>query len=61
MATLALIVILFDGGMSIGMRRFRAAAVPIAILGVVGTFVTFALVGRGGPLPARVRLDGGAS
>ena len=30
-ATVALIVILFDGGASIGLRRFRAAAVPIAL------------------------------
>jgi potassium/hydrogen antiporter len=39
-ATLALIVILFDGGASIGWRRFRPSAVPIAVLGVVGTFAT---------------------
>src|SRR5947199_882752 len=43
-ATLALIVILFDGGASIGARRFRAAAVPIALLGTVGTFATAGLV-----------------
>jgi cell volume regulation protein A len=36
----ALIVILFDGGMHVGWRRFRAAAVPITVLGVVGTFAT---------------------
>jgi cell volume regulation protein A len=36
----ALIVILFDGGMHVGWRRFRAAAVPIASLGVLGTFAT---------------------
>jgi cell volume regulation protein A len=36
----ALIVILFDGGMHVGWRRFRRAAVPIASLGVVGTFAT---------------------
>jgi cell volume regulation protein A len=35
-----LIVILFDGGMHIGRRRFREAAVPIAALGVAGTFAT---------------------
>jgi potassium/hydrogen antiporter len=40
----ALIVILFDGGMHIGWRRFRRAAVPIASLGVVGTFATAALM-----------------
>ncbi len=43
-ATLALIVILFDGGMGIGMRRFRSAAVPIVVVGVVGTFATAPLV-----------------
>lgn len=42
--TVALIVILFDGGMHIGPRRFQRAAVPIAVLGVVGTFATAALV-----------------
>lgn len=36
----ALIIILFDGGMDIGWRRFRRAVVPIASLGVVGTFTT---------------------
>jgi cell volume regulation protein A len=40
----ALIVILFDGGLHIGLRRFRAAVVPIGVLGVVGTFATAALV-----------------
>lgn len=43
-ATVALIVILFDGGMHIGPRRFQRAAAPIALLGVVGTFATAALV-----------------
>jgi potassium/hydrogen antiporter len=36
----ALIMILFDGGMDIGWRRFRRAAVPIASLGILGTFAT---------------------
>ena len=36
----ALIVILFDGGLDIGWRRFRRAAVPIASLGILGTFAT---------------------
>jgi potassium/hydrogen antiporter len=44
-AVVALIVILFNGGMDIGWRRFRASAVPIVLLGVPGTFVTAALVG----------------
>ena len=43
-ATLALIAILFDGGTSIGLQKFRTAAVPITILGVVGTFATAPLV-----------------
>ena len=42
-ATVALIVILFDGGSSIGLRRFRAAAIPIAALGILGTFATAGL------------------
>ena len=42
--TVALIVILFDGGSSIGLNRFRAAAIPIASLGVFGTFATAGLI-----------------
>lgn len=38
--TVALIFILFNGGMDIGSRRFRAAAGPIALAGVAGTFLT---------------------
>jgi potassium/hydrogen antiporter len=37
-------VILFDGGASIGLRRFRVAAAPIVALGTVGTFATAGLV-----------------
>jgi cell volume regulation protein A len=44
LATLALIVILFDGGASIGWRRFRVAAAPIVSLGILGTFATAGLV-----------------
>ena len=40
----ALIVILFDGGMHIGWRRFRRGALPIASLGVIGTLATAGLV-----------------
>src|ERR687885_270374 len=40
----ALIVILFDGGMQVGWRRFRGAALPITSLGVVGTFATAAVM-----------------
>ena len=43
-ATVALIVILFDGGSSIGWRRFRPSALPIASLGVFGTFATAGLI-----------------
>jgi cell volume regulation protein A len=42
--TIALIVILFDGGSSIGLRRFRSVAVPVAAAGVVGTFATAGLI-----------------
>ena len=42
LVTVALIFILFDGGMSIGWPRFRAAARPIAVVGVAGTFLTAA-------------------
>jgi len=38
--TVALLVILLDGGAGIGWRRFRAAAAPIALTGVLGTFLT---------------------
>jgi cell volume regulation protein A len=44
LGTIALIVILFDGGSSIGLRRFRVVAVPVATLGILGTFVTAGLV-----------------
>ncbi len=40
----ALIVILFDGGMHVGWSRFRASAVPITVLGVVGTFATAGVI-----------------
>jgi potassium/hydrogen antiporter len=40
----ALIVILFDGGMHIGWRRFRRAIVPISVLGIAGTFTTAVIV-----------------
>jgi cell volume regulation protein A len=44
LATVALIVILLDGGMHIGVRRFREAAVPILSLGLLGTLGTMAVV-----------------
>jgi len=42
--TVALVIILFDGGMHIGARRFRESAAPIAWIGVAGTAVTAAAV-----------------
>ena len=39
-AVVALIVILFNGGIDITMRRLREAAVPVLSLGLVGTFLT---------------------
>jgi cell volume regulation protein A len=43
-AVLALIVILFDGGMRVGWTRFRASAAPIVSLGLLGTFATAGLM-----------------
>ncbi len=43
-AVVALIVILFNGGMDIGWRRFRGALAPILSLGVFGTFATAGIV-----------------
>ena len=43
-AVVALIVILFNGGMDIGWARFRVAAGPILLLGVLGTFATAGLL-----------------
>ena len=44
----ALVVILFDGGLHIGIGRFRRSAAPILALGVVGTFATAGLVAAAG-------------
>jgi len=43
-ATVALVVILFDGGLHIGWKRMRRSALPVLSLGVLGTFATAALV-----------------
>ncbi len=40
LVTVALLAILFDGGMHIGWRRFRTSASPIVVVGVLGTFLT---------------------
>ena len=38
--TVALVLILFDGGMGIGVRRLRLALVPVLSVGVLGTLLT---------------------
>ncbi|MCL4421921.1 MAG: cation:proton antiporter [Actinobacteria bacterium] len=38
--TVALALILFEGGTRIGWPRFRSAIAPISVLGVIGTFLT---------------------
>jgi potassium/hydrogen antiporter len=43
-AVVALVVILFNGGIDLGLRSFRAAAGPILSLGVAGTFATAGIV-----------------
>ncbi len=45
LVTIALIVILFDGGMHIGWRRLRGAAGVVLTVGVLGTFMTAAAIG----------------
>lgn len=48
--TVALVIILFDGGMHIGWTRMRAAAAAVAWLGVAGTFVTAGALALGAHL-----------
>jgi potassium/hydrogen antiporter len=43
-AVVALMVILFNGGLRIGYGRFRRSAAPILALGVAGTFLTAGVV-----------------
>jgi cell volume regulation protein A len=45
LVTVALVVILFDGGMHIGRGRFRSVGWPVVSVGVIGTFATAAAVG----------------
>jgi cell volume regulation protein A len=52
-AVVALIVILFDGGMRVGWNRFRESALPVVSLGLLGTFATAGLM----TLAARYLLD----
>ena len=44
LVTIALVFILFDGGMHIGWKRFRASLTAITWLGILGTIVTAAAV-----------------
>src|SRR3954454_20494353 len=43
-AVVALIVILFNGGMEIGWRRLRGSAAPVLSVGLLGTFATAGLI-----------------
>jgi cell volume regulation protein A len=43
-AVVALVIILLNGGMDFGWRRMRRSAGPVLSLGVLGTFVTAALL-----------------
>jgi cell volume regulation protein A len=43
--TVALILILFDGGMGIGAARLREAWAPVVVVGVIGTVLTAAALG----------------
>ena len=43
-AVVALVVILFNGGIDIGWNRFRGTAAPILSLGIIGTFATTGIV-----------------
>src|SRR5205809_32564 len=45
LVTVALVFILFNGGMHIGWRRFKTAAGPIVVVGIAGTFLTTAGAG----------------
>jgi len=44
LASISLAVILFDGGLRVGWRRFRDSSVPIVSLGLLGTFLTAGLL-----------------
>ena len=61
LVTVALICILFDGGLHMGWPKFRTAAAPIAVVGVLGTFLTAGGGGRVLPLHVRAVLVSGAA
>jgi potassium/hydrogen antiporter len=44
LSVVALILILFDGGLKVGWRRFRTAVLPIGLLGTLGTAGTAVLM-----------------
>ena len=44
LTVVALVIILFDGGLHIGFRRFRQSLAPILALGVLGTFASAGLI-----------------
>ncbi|MGH3127940.1 MAG: cation:proton antiporter [Gaiellaceae bacterium] len=44
LTVVALVIILFDGGLHIGLVRFRRSAAPIVAVGILGTFATAGLV-----------------
>jgi cell volume regulation protein A len=44
LTVIALVLILFEGGLHIGLGRFTRAAAPILALGVLGTFLTAGIV-----------------
>ena len=44
LTVVALVIILFDGGLHIGLGRFRRSAGPVVAIGVIGTFATAGLV-----------------
>jgi cell volume regulation protein A len=46
-AVVALILILFEGGLHMGLGRFRRSSAPILALGVLGTFLTAGAVALG--------------
>ena len=56
-AVVALVVILFDGGMRVGWKRFRRSVVPITMLGVAGHLRHGGPDDPGRPLSLRFQLD----
>jgi potassium/hydrogen antiporter len=44
LVTVALVLILFDGGLGIGWKRLKPAATTTAVVGVLGTFLTAAAI-----------------